>query len=236
MALSDLPMWGDSPTMTAAQIPLADVSDMVGIHQVFRDALGAAPTLIAPVAEGDKARAVYVGSYYENVLNLLHVHHDGEDQFMTPKLLERAPDQAALIASIAGQHGNVLDGIAEVERLLVVWQADPSATSRSALVDAVDRLGVELSEHLDDEERVILPVAAKHINAAEWGELPGHGLRHFGGDKIWLVLGLIQEQMTPEQVTTMEEHMPPELVEFWRESGRSLFRDYIAELRSPLHS
>jgi hypothetical protein len=213
-------------------IPLADTSDMIGLHRVFRTALDAAPTLVRTVDHGDLPRAAHVGSYYANVLGLLHVHHEGEDELVTPKLLERAPEHAELIASIASQHGDVLGGIAEVEGYLADWMSDSTQTARDGLADAIDRLNVLLTTHLDAEEREILPIAAAHITAAEWGELPGHGMRTFPGDKLWLILGLIQEQMTPGQVASMEAHMPPQLAQFWAGPGRGMFEAYVTELRS----
>ncbi|MCW2599835.1 MAG: hypothetical protein JWM02_1664 [Frankiales bacterium] len=213
------------------QIPLADTSDMVGLHRVFREALSAAPTLVGSVAAGDRSRADVVGSYYANVLSLLHVHHEGEDELLTPRLLDRSPADAATLARIAAQHGGVLEGIAAAEGGLATWQAEPTAAAREALTGALATLDAQLSAHLDEEEQVVLPIAARHINAAEWGELPGHGMRHFGGDKLWLILGLIQEQMSPEQVAIMEAHMPPPVAESWTQTGRGLFRDYIDELR-----
>ncbi len=214
-----------------AQIPLADTSDMVGLHRVFREALGAAPQLVGSVAPGDVARSELVGSYYVNVLSLLHVHHEGEDELVTPKLVERSPAQAPMIERIAAQHGAVLDAIADAERLLAPWQETATAEARDALAASLATLDTALSAHLDEEELEILPIAAQHINAAEWGELPGHGMRNFGGDKLWLILGLIQEQMSPEQIATMEAHMPPPLAEFWTATGRGLFQGYVAELR-----
>ena len=52
-------------------------------------------------------RAATVGSYYANILELLRVHHDGEDVILYPKLLERCPADADLIARINAQHHDV---------------------------------------------------------------------------------------------------------------------------------
>ena len=53
--------------------------------------------------------------------------------------------------------------------------------------------------HLDREEAAILPLAAAHLTPEEWGKLPGHAMGSFGGDKIWLIIGLIRENFTQEQ-------------------------------------
>lgn len=214
-----------------ASLPLADTSDMLGLHQVFRDALSVAPRLVGPVAAGDTDRADVVGSYYDNVLRLLQAHHEGEDELMTPKLVARNPDQADTIQRIADQHHPVLSGIEAGLTGVASWRSNPSAAAGEALVSTLGALDSALTAHLDEEERVVLPIAAGCMNVAEWGELPGHGLKMFTGDKLWLILGLIQEQMTPEQVAQMEAHMPPPLLEFWTSAGRSMFGAFAADLR-----
>ena len=64
------------------------------------------------------------------------------------------------------------------------------------------------------------------------GELPGHGMKTFTGDKLWLIIGLIREQMTPSQVAAMDAHMPPPVAQFWATSGQTLYTDFVADLRT----
>ena len=99
-------------------------------------------------------------------------------------------------------------------------------------VKVLASLDLALLPHLDEEEREVLPIAALCINVAEWGELASHGMGAFTGDKPWLVLGLIQEQMTADQVADMEAHMPPPMAEFWATAGRPMFVQYVGELRA----
>lgn len=90
-----------------------------------------------------------------------------------------------------------------------------------------------ISEHLDAEEQQILPLAAQCITAPEWNEMPEHGLRSFDGDKLWLVLGLIVEQQSPEQRAEMAQHLPAPLAQMWNNGGARQFADFIDTLRSP---
>jgi hypothetical protein len=212
-------------------LPLADTSDMVGLHRVFRHALDNAPQYIGGVDDNDAERAELVGSYYAHVLELLHNHHEGEDLLLTPRLIERAPEQAELIGRIGGQHQSVLGALADADSCLADWRANPSADARDGLVAALATLNATLIPHLDEEEREILPIAAQHINVAEWGELPAHGMQNFRQDKPWLLFGLIQEQMTPAQIANMESHMPPPLHEMWTGPGKQLYSDYVAQVR-----
>jgi hemerythrin-like domain-containing protein len=212
-------------------VPFADTSDMVQVHRVFREALSSAAPLVGSVAPDDAERADIVHTYYANVLEFLRVHHEGEDDLLWSKLIERNPDDAGSIRRIALQHEGVHAALDAARDRLETWYADPQVESGAKLAAALATLGADLAAHLDEEERVILPIAARSITAPEWGELPAHGMQHYSGNEIWLILGLIQEQFTPEQVSMMESHMPPPVLEFWTNVGRPTFLDFVAQLR-----
>ncbi len=214
-----------------ADLPLADTTDMIGMHRVFRYALADAPQLVDS-ATGDPERCEAVATYYDNVLRLLHVHHDGEDELISPRLAERATvDEAVEVARIAAQHADVRDDISAAEGHLAAWRETRTSDAGAYVADSLGALNASLTPHLDEEEAVVLPIAARYLNVAEWGELPGHGMRSFTGDKLWLIIGLIREQMTPEQVEAMDAHMPPPVAQFWAASGRVMFTDFVTDLR-----
>ena len=219
--------------MTEAVIPLADTKDMIGVHQVFRDAFGSAVAYIGSADSADTQRVELVGTYYDNVLAFLRVHHAGEDELLTPRLVDRCtPDEIAEVERVAAQHHDVHDAIDHAQRALDEWRAAPDLESATGASIALASLGAALTTHLDDEQETVLPIAARYITMPEWGELPAHGMQHFAGDKIWLIMGLIQEQMTPEQIAQMEMHMPPPVAEFWTRQGRPMYLSFVGELRS----
>ena len=205
--------------------------DMVSVHQVFRDAFGCAPQLVGSVCGDRRDRVETVGSYYANVLAFLQVHHEGEDELLWPKLIERAPQQAEMVTRVAGQHDGVTADLALARQRLEEWLAEPDIDRGGALAAALATLGVTLGAHLDEEERRILPLAADHLTVEEWGELPAHGMRTFAGDKIWLIMGLIQEQMPAPAIAAMEAKMPPAVLEFWTTAGRPQFQEFVRALR-----
>ncbi|HET7530607.1 MAG TPA: hemerythrin domain-containing protein [Mycobacteriales bacterium] len=218
--------------MSAAALVRPDTSDMIGVHQVFRESLGIAPQLVGSVAEDDPDRVATVAAYYANVLAFLHAHHEGEDELIWPKLVERCPDQAETVRRVAGQHDDVLALLERAESQLAEWQAEPTTDRGATLAAALVTLAVGLSAHLDEEERVILPLAAEHLTVEEWAELPSHGMRSFRGDRIWLIMGLIREQMTDAQRAAMDVAMPPPVREFWTTVGQAQFTAFVADLRS----
>jgi hypothetical protein len=58
-------------------------------------------------------------------------------------------------------------------------------------------------------------------------------MKDFSGDRLWLILGLIREQFSPEQVAMMEARMPPPVLAMWQDSGQAAFEAFITELRQP---
>lgn len=217
--------------MSAAALTRPDTSDMVAVHRVFRESFGVAPQLLGSVPGEDAERVAAVAGYYADILAFLRVHHEGEDELLWPKLVERCPEDADLIRRIAGQHEGVLRALQTSETHLAAWQDEPTMDNAATLAAALITLAVGLGAHLDEEERVILPLAADHLTDDEWGALPAHGMQNFRGQRIWLVMGLIREQMTGAQRAAMDAHMPPPVREFWISVGEPQFVRFIAEIR-----
>jgi hemerythrin-like domain-containing protein len=209
-----------------------DTSDMLPVHQVFRKALGAAPELLSPGVEADHERVALVCSYYGNILAFLHAHHGGEDELVYPLLLERVPaDQRDLVHTIGDEHKPLVVSLDAAEAALQALASDPSDATRRAALDALSTLDDQLTPHLDHEEGEVLAIAAALLSPEEWGALPGHAMAHFTGDKIWLILGLVRENMSDEQRAQMLAHMPPPAVDMWTNMGNAAFDEMIAEVR-----
>lgn len=208
-----------------------DTSDMIRVHRVFRETLGMAPELIGSVRPEDTGRVAAVATFYANVLAFLHVHHEGEDELLWPKLLERCPDDVATVTLASDQHLGITGALETAEARLTDWRQQPTIDRGATLAAALMTLYAGLAEHLDNEERTILPLAEAHLSVEEWGQLPEHGMRNFRGDKLWLIVGLLREQMTDEQRANMDTRMPPPLRQFWVEQGEPMFQTFIADIR-----
>jgi len=216
---------------TAAGTPLADATAMTRFHHIFREALDAVPQFVGAAPAEDADRADLVGSYYANVLKLLHAHHEAEDLTIYPLMLERLPEHAETIARVNAEHEVVLGTLGAAEDAVAAWRADPSAASRDAAVAALAALHTILLTHLDHEEDQVVPLIGMCITVAEWGQMSATAFQHFAGDKVWLAVGLIQEQMLDQENVTMEANMPPPVHDFWVTSGRAMFQDFVGELR-----
>ena len=218
--------------MTAApELPLVDATAMTRFHRIFREALEGAPRFVGEAPVDDSGRAELVGTYYDNVLRLVHAHHEAEDLTIFPQMQERLPEHQDVLTRVNAEHDAVQGTLEAAEGAVATWRAEPSSATRDGAADALEALRLALLEHLDHEEADVVPLIGQCINVAEWGAMSATAFQHFTGDKPWLAIGLIQEQLLPQENATMEANMAPPVHEFWTGTGRQLFTDFVAELR-----
>jgi hemerythrin-like domain-containing protein len=209
-----------------------DTSDMFIPHGVFRTYFGSADAIIAGASRGDAEQTALVASYLDNVLRFLDAHHGGEDAVVWPVLTERCPQAAELLARMEGQHAAIHELRERAGSRLVAWTASGDPEDGRELAAALQSLAAEIEVHFGEEEAEILPLASRNMAPEEWGQLPGHAMQHFTGDRIWLVLGLVLEQMTPEQLTVTMQHLPAPVIDMWDGTGRAAFESFIARVRA----
>jgi hemerythrin-like domain-containing protein len=202
---------------------------MRAVHAALRRSLGSADALVAG-AGNDPTKIATVSSFFENVLEFLHVHHEGEDKLVYPLLVERCPEKSELISRIDAQHKLLKEPMAAAQAALNTWRSDP--TTGTIVVRTLNTVDETLGPHLTEEENEILPLASAYMAPEEWGQLPGDAMHTFAGDKPWLPLGLIREGLTEENRALMFAGMPAPLQHMWTEQWEPAFNSFIAEVHS----
>ena len=145
---------------------------------------------------GDTARATTVADHLDLILAGLHMHHTGEDEVLWPLLLERAAPAADLVHTMQAQH-EAVDGHADrIGPLLAEWRATASPVRGEQLARLVEAFREALLEHLDLEEREILPLASRHVTAEEWDSLGDHGVDAMTKAQLPLMFGAVLEDAT----------------------------------------
>jgi hypothetical protein len=208
-----------------------DTTEMNAIHGVFRQTFAMTPQLVGGVADGDRERAELVGSVVADVVEVLDLHHQGEDELMMPRLRDRS-GQPELVDRVAGQHTLIHEPLAETKTAVARWRTSAAAEDGRAVVAAIERLAVAALPHLDEEEAALMPLAAEHLTVEEWGELPGHTMSRFQGD-LFFIMGMVRDNMTDEQRARMLEELPPPAAEAWRSVGIEAYKTKVAALMSP---
>ena len=216
--------------MTTFETYDTDVSDMYAVHKALLGGLDLAPDGVAK-AGVDPERVEVIGSFLENVIEFLHVHHSGEDELLYPLLEERCAGSRSELERIDDQHKLLYAPMDAGRSAVASWRAQPSTDQAQAVVAAIASIAETLRPHLVDEEAVVLPLATKWISPEEWGQQAGHNMMSFRADKPWLMLGLVREQLDQEHREGMLAGMPPEMRTMWTQQMEPAFNAFIAEVR-----
>ena len=183
------------------------------------------------MADGDTHRAEPIAEALRLVLDGLHHHHSGEDDILWPALLERAAPSTGLVETMQAQH-DVVDGYAdEAEPLLDAWERTASATTGTELADVLDRFAAALFEHLDLEEREILPLVERHVTVAEWNSLGEHGIEQIDKKMLPILFGAILEEATPDERRAMLAKQPLLVRVILKVLGARQYRRFVTRVR-----
>lgn len=207
------------------------VHEMVIIHRAFRRELTILPRLVREVDDGDTQRASTLAAAVRLVLGGLHHHHTGEDLVLWPALLERAAPSTGLVETMQAQHEAVEEHIEHVEPLLRAWEEAPTTARGAELADRLDRLAAALVEHLDLEEREILPLAERHVTVAEWNSLGEQGVEEMDRKQLPILVGAILEECSPEERRAMLAKLPLPVRLLLRTVGSLQYRRYVSRVR-----
>jgi hemerythrin-like domain-containing protein len=208
-----------------------DVHEMVMVHRVFRREYRLAPRIVAAVAAGDVARARVVVAHLTEMGSMLHHHHAGEDDLVWPRLEQRAHVDGDLVVRMQGQHEHVAALLHRVEVLLPVWGATADATPRDELADVLSQVSAALDEHLDEEEREVLPLVEQHLTAEEWSELGERGMASIPKPRLLVILGHILEEADEQERRRFLALAPSPARLAYKLIGRRKYEREVAELR-----
>ena len=213
-------------------VTLTDVHDMVVAHRVFRRELRLLPQLVREVAAGDTARAAVLADHGRLILKGLHLHHTSEDLLLWPKLLERCTPDAELVHRMEEQHERVHDALELLGPALDRWRAEARPAVTEEVAAGFDSLRTALVEHLDEEEREILPLAARHLTQSEWDEMGDHGAKQMRMSELPIMFGAVVEETTPEERAHILGIVPAPVRFLLKTVFARRYRRYISRVRN----
>lgn len=216
---------------TDVTVARPNLQEMYVIHRVFRRELALLPRLVREVGEGDTGRAALVGGHLRLVLDGLHMHHTGEDEVLWPRLLERAAPSAELVRTMQAQHDRVDEQLDRLDPLLREWIRSARVLRGERVARITDELRDSLLEHLDLEEREILPLVSEHISVAEWHSLGEHGRSAMSPKQLPLLFGGILEDADAQERAMMLSPVPAPVRLLVRTWGARHYRRYITRVR-----
>ncbi|MBZ6086542.1 hemerythrin domain-containing protein [Streptomyces olivaceus] len=185
---------------------------MYAMHAMLRRELAELPEYVATVAPGDRRHAEVVAGHIDFVAMILHVHHEGEDILVWPKLAERVPAAAApVLAAMQAEHAGIDRGLTALTDAAASWRAKPDVAHREAVVDALRELAPVVDSHLAAEEADALVLIDTYLSAPEWAEVGMHGIAHLQPEQFPLFFGMLLHDLDPELYRVLRATLPPDL-------------------------
>jgi hemerythrin-like domain-containing protein len=172
-----------------------DVRDMAIVHSAFRRAYEESAQLVRAAPAASPERVAFLADHIDFGLRLLHVHHEGEDELLYPKLMERAPDQARMTAEVEHEHVVIKTALDAASAACASWRERPSRETGEALAASLDELNAVALHHLDDEEQKIVPLAAVTVTQQEWDALGQHAVAQIPRNKRSIGFGMMLEPL-----------------------------------------
>jgi len=188
-----------------------DVREMAILHQGFRRTYDESARLVRANPAPSPRRVTFLADHIDFSLQLLHVHHEGEDELLYPKLIERAPDQAPMIAEVEHGHGLIKTALDAVSAACAAWRAQPTAETGEALAASLDELNTVAQGHLDEEEQKVVPLAAVTVTQEEWDALSKHGAAGIPWAKRPIGFGMMVEPLSDADRAHMMRAVPAPL-------------------------
>ena len=185
-----------------------DVRDMAIVHRTFRKASEEAARLVRAAPVPSPARVTFLADHIDFGIMMLHVHHEGEDELLYPKLIERVPDQAPMTEQVDHEHQTIKIALDHTSAACAAWRQQPSAETGEALAASLDHLDEVVQPHLDDEEQKIVPLAAVTLTQQEWDTLGKHGVGQIPRNKRPIAFGMILDPLGEADRAFMKRTLP----------------------------
>jgi len=185
-----------------------DVRDMRIIHATFRSVYDESARLLRANPTPSPQRVTFLADHVDFGLQMLHHHHESEDELLYPLLEERVPEQAERTEQIDHEHLQVATAIDAALACSAEWRARPTAASAEAVASSLDDLVAVLEPHLADEEAEVVPLAARTLTQAEWEAIGAHSRASIPKDRMGIAFGMILEPLDDADRAYMKRQLP----------------------------
>jgi hemerythrin-like domain-containing protein len=179
---------------------------MLVIHAALAWEFRFAPAAVRRVKPGDRKHVRDVDKHLALIGELLHEHHAGEDEILWPVLRPRlSAAERRLLDNVETQHAGINSGLERVNDARRRWLEQPGHNHGEALANELQTLHGLVAEHLEDEEREVLPLAAAYLSEPEW-----HAIMEAGtlSRKMMLFAGMCCYRGDPEVLALMFRVLP----------------------------
>ncbi len=109
---------------------------------------------------------------------------------------------------VEAQHAQIETALHHVHAARAAWTAKPNASNRDTLAAELRVLHALLVEHLDLEERALLPLAASVLSEAEWHSIADAAVAAMPKSAMPLAFGMFAYEGDPAVLRSMLKTAP----------------------------
>jgi hypothetical protein len=172
----------------------ADTLTMSMFHCALRRDLERSEILLGSPETLSPRRRRRLGRHLLWLMSTLRWHHEGEDHYLWPLLLDREPASSAVLDAMQAEHHRIDEPLLALEghaRGLVAGRTEPRDVS-----EALSILAMPLLEHLVHEENEGMEIASRVLSHRDWndfeqrGWIDGYTVRESVRFVAWMVDGV----------------------------------------------
>jgi hypothetical protein len=188
------------PRQVAAPAGPVDMAMMYVAHHAFRRDLDAFCAAVRHTPVDDRPVWQALRKRWEHFSVGLHHHHNGEDEWLWPVLVERAaPQEKQLLAAMEAEHGEIDPALAACEAGFTRLAEAADEDAHRALLVRITATREALHRHLAHEESDTMALLQRVLAPEEWMAMDEKFKRSFTPRQLtWAVPWLVGE--LPDEV------------------------------------
>jgi hemerythrin-like domain-containing protein len=209
-----------------------DVRDMAIVHRMFSNVYSESARLVRAEPAPAPDRVAFLADHIDFGIAALHHHHEGEDELLYPKLIERVPDQAVMTEQVEKEHLLIKAALEDASAACAAWRQQPSPETGESLAAALEHLNAVAQPHLDDEEEKVVPLAASTLTQQEWDAMGKYAVARIPRNKRGVAFGMILEPLSDDDRAFMMRTLPAPVRMLYPLLIERPWRKYAVTLRS----
>lgn len=206
------------------------------LHQLVRRELRLLGELASWAPPGDAQRTATLTRHAELIGRLLLHHHTVEREAVWPALLGAVPDDR--LGAVRAAVGDWTERCSRLDHMLRdlstaarQWQVAGTTAARDAFALACRDLADAVDAQTAEEEAVLLPLLAEHLEPGDWAVIARSSHCKLSGREQLFVLGLALEDSSADDRARLLSGLSSAARMAWRMQGRKDYRAAVVRLR-----
>jgi hemerythrin-like domain-containing protein len=174
-----------------------DLTNYRAVHRALRGGAHQLADAARDLATADDRRRQAYARFWKGYAGEVLAHHTIEDEFFFPALTDRVPVAADLVVRTDADHLHLdalMDDIGEAVASVRAGRPAPE------LIALTRELADHMQEHLDFEDREVLPLFVRHFTGPEYDALDEKAVKSLGvGAQAAFTVPFILGAMTDEE-------------------------------------